>query len=115
MEKLLNSKLVAALAAAVLSAPLATNAYAQGYYGHGQYGGDGWGWGHMIFGPLMLILFIAVAVTVVVLIVRWLGGGGHAPAGGPPVRTALDILRERYARGEIDKEEYEDRCRTLGD
>lgn len=115
MTKLLNARWGAALAAATLSAPLAANAVAQGYYGHGHYGNDGWGWGHMVFGPLMLILFIAVAVTVVVLIVRWLGGGGHAPAGGPPARTALDILRERYARGEIDKEEYEDRRRTLGD
>jgi len=42
------------------------------YYWH-----DGWGWGHMILGPLMMIVFIAVVIVVVVLAVRWLGGAGH--------------------------------------
>jgi putative membrane protein len=32
-----------------------------------------------------------------------------------PGRTPLDILKERFARGEIDKEEYEERRRTLGE
>jgi putative membrane protein len=36
--------------------------------------------------------------------VRWLGGAGSTAAG--PERTARDILDERYARGEIDREEY---------
>jgi putative membrane protein len=49
----------------------------------------------------------------VVLIVRWLGvgAGGQAPAGKVP----LDILKERFARGEIDKAEFEDRRRVLGE
>ena len=31
----------------------------------------------------------------------------------PPAKTPLEILKERYARGEIDKEEYEERKRML--
>jgi putative membrane protein len=70
----------------------------------------------MFFGPLMMILFIAAIVVVVVLLVRWLGGAGHGAAPhSPPGRTPLDILKERFARGEIDKDEFEERRRTLGD
>lgn len=56
------------------------------------------------FGPLMLIAWLSVLVAVTVLIVRWLGGTGAS--GAKPERTARDILDERYARGEIDREEY---------
>ena len=77
-------------------------------YGHGQMWGHGWGgW---IFGPLMMIVFIALIVGVVVLVVRWLGGG--AVQGSKP-KAALDILEERFARGEIDKDEFDDRRRAL--
>ncbi len=71
---------------------------------------DGGGW--MFFGTLMMIVFIAAIVVVVVLMVRWLGGTGH---GAAPGRTALDILKERFARGEIDKDEFEERRRALGE
>jgi putative membrane protein len=71
----------------------------------------------MIFGPLIMILVLAVVIAVVVLLVRWLGGPWQAaaPHQGPPVRTPLDILKERFARGEIDKEEFAERRRVLGD
>ncbi len=79
------------------------------YYPHMW--GDGWG-SMMIFGPLMMFFFIALIVVVVVLAVRWLGGTAvAAPAG----RTPLDILKERFARGDIDKAEFEERRRTLGE
>ncbi len=64
----------------------------------------------------MMILIIAAIVVVVVLIVRWLGGPGHGGAlYPPPGKTPLDILKERFAKGEIDKEEFEERRRTLGE
>jgi putative membrane protein len=75
--------------------------------------GWGGGWYGMIFGPLFMILFLAVLVAVVVLLVRWLGG--YPPHQLPPARTPLDILKERFARGEIDKAEFEDRRRVLGE
>ena len=72
------------------------------------------GWHGWFFGPIMMIVFIAVAVVVVVLLVRWLGGPGHGGAlHGLPDKTPLNILKERFARGEIDKEEFEERRRIL--
>jgi putative membrane protein len=81
-------------------------------YGPHMWGGGSW----MIFGPIMMIVFIAVAVVVVVLLVRWLGGPGRGGAlHSPPGKTPLDILKERFAKGEIDKEEFEERRRVLGE
>lgn len=76
------------------------------------------GWYAMIFGPLFMILFLAALIAVVVLLVRWVGGpwqGTVPPHHTPPGRTPLDILKERFARGEIDKDEFEERRRVLGD
>ena len=79
---------------------------------HMMWGG---GWYGMIFGPLFMILVLAVVIAAAVFIVRSVGGpwqGGHTP---PPARTAVDILKERFARGEIDKDEFEERRRVLGE
>jgi putative membrane protein len=51
---------------------------------------------------------------VIVLVVRWLGGTEHrATPHAPPSNTPLDILKERFARGEIEKEDFEERRRLL--
>ncbi len=83
-------------------------------YGPHMWSGGWYGW---FFGPIMMIVFIAVAVVVVVFLVRWLGGTGHGAAHHAHAtgRTPLDILKERFAKGEIDKEEFEDRRRILGE
>lgn len=75
------------------------------------------GWPAMVFGPLFMILLLAALVAITVLLVRWLGGPwrGRGPHESHPGRTPLDILKERYARGEIDKEEFEERRRILGE
>jgi putative membrane protein len=88
--------------------------YEYGYGPHMMWGG---GYG-MIFGPLVMILVLAVMIAAVVLIVRWIGGPWHGAAPShhaPSVRTPLDVLKERFARGEIEKEEFEERRRLLGD
>ena len=77
------------------------------FYHHGW----DWGWGHMVFGGLMMLLFWGGIILLVVLGVRWLGRGPES--GSRSRNTALEILEERFARGEIDKEEFEERKRTL--
>ncbi len=79
-----------------------------GNYGHMWH--DGWGW--MIGGPFIMILFVAAVVVLAVLAVRWLAGPGTTQ--GSKGKNALDILKERFARGEIDKAEFEERHKTLG-
>ena len=80
--------------------------------------GWGGGWFGMIFGLVFMILVLALVIAVAVLLVRWLGGPWQATTSQPPqqpVRTPLDIFKERFARGEIDKEEFEERRRILGE
>jgi len=66
----------------------------------------------------MMIIFIAVSSILVVLVVRWLGAGGNGLGGHlntPPGKIPVDILKERLARGEIDKEEFEEHRRILSE
>ncbi len=87
----------------------------QGDQYHGMHMWEG-GWHGWVLGPLMMITFLIIAVIVVVLIVRWLGGAGHGAIHSPHAssgKSPLDILRERFACGEIDKQEFEERRRVL--
>jgi putative membrane protein len=54
------------------------------------------------------------AIALVIFLVRWLSGGRRNSYGVPSAKTPLVILQERFARGEIDKEEFEERLRILG-
>jgi putative membrane protein len=70
---------------------------------------SGWGYGLMAFSSL---LFWALVVTGIVLLVRYLSRtSGRSPGGDR--RSAERILAERFARGEIDEEEYRRRLETL--
>lgn len=77
----------------------------------GYDGGYGWYWG---FGALLhMALYWSVLILLIVLLVRWIFG--KHPGAGPRVadKTALDILKERYARGEINKDEFDQKKRDL--
>ena len=78
-----------------------------GYMGDG---GSGWWWG---FGALHMLLFWAVLIFVIVVLVRWITNMPAPRGGDSGAGRALDILKERYARGEINKEEFEQKKRDL--
>ena len=67
---------------------------------------SGWGLGYGFFGWLMMLLFWILIIVGVVLVVRWIISEGK-PKGLRSEETALDILKKRYARGEIDIEQFE--------
>ena len=84
-----------------------------------------WFAGFGLFGILWMVVAVALNVGVIVLIVvgiRWLirntGAGSGAPSAPGQTATGQDaamaVLRERFARGEIDAAEFEERQRLLG-
>ncbi len=84
------------------------------------YGDHMTGWGYA-YGIVSMILFWGVLIVAVIAAVRYLSRGRHegspaeppAPASQPPV--AEQVLAERFARGEIDADEYRQRLDTLRD
>ncbi len=64
-----------------------------------------WGIGMM----LMMLVFWGLVIVALVLGVRWLISEGKSPRSD----SALEILRQRYARGEINKEEFETKKQEL--
>ena len=77
------------------------------------YDGFGFGGGGMGIG---MLLFWGLIIVGVVMLARGFGGASGSGAGVPTARdkTPLDILRERYARGEIDKAEFAQKRSDLG-
>lgn len=74
---------------------------------------DGYGYGGMGFGGFGMLLFWGLLIVVVVLLLRWLSGTTQGRASRPPGQSAKDVLAQRYARGEIDKQEFEEKRRDL--
>jgi putative membrane protein len=77
----------------------------------------------MVIGPIMMLLVIVGIVTLILLLVRGFGYGashhwyrhsGHPYGEVPYGRRALDILEERFAKGEIEKAEFEEKRKLLG-
>jgi len=77
---------------------------------------SGWGYG---LGIITMILFWGLLIVAVVAAIRYLDRGRRegsapeppAPASQPP--SAEQLLAQRFARGEIDADEYRQRLETL--
>jgi putative membrane protein len=66
-------------------------------------------------GWVFMLLFWVLVIVGIIAIARWLTGASRRERGMPsPVhKIPTDILRERYARGEIDREEFMQRLEDL--
>jgi putative membrane protein len=85
-----------------------------GGYGYGMGPGMGWGYGMGGFGGIIMLVFGVAVIVGIIFLVRWLvistGASGRS-AGSED--SALEILKRRYARGEIEKEEFEEKRKLL--
>ncbi|HEY82327.1 MAG TPA: SHOCT domain-containing protein [Dehalococcoidia bacterium] len=68
-------------------------------------GGFGWMW----LVPIFWIVFLGLIIWAIVALVR----GLSQTSGSRPSDSALEVLKRRYAQGEIDKEEYEEKRKAL--
>ncbi|OGN94466.1 MAG: hypothetical protein A2Z75_06435 [Chloroflexi bacterium RBG_13_50_10] len=71
-------------------------------------GGYGWEW----FMPIIMIVFWGLVIWGIVALVRGVTSPGSSGASNQ-ADSALEILKRRYARGEIAKQEYEERKKDL--
>jgi len=81
--------------------------YGYGMMGPGMMGGFGGFW----FMPIIMIVFWGLVIWGIVALVRGVSAGSTGPSA--QTDSALEILKRRYARGEITKQEYEERKKDL--
>ena len=75
-----------------------------------HYGMMGGGWG-MTFMIIAMILFWGLIIGGIILLVRFIFPS--VSSGVKPSQDALEILKQRYAKGEIEKEEFDAKKRDL--
>jgi putative membrane protein len=107
-------KLAAAIGIFLLSSFFAVTVYAwqrgECWTGPGMMGGWGMGW----FGMIFMMIFWILLIVGMVFLIKWLiQSTRHDKAGGSGNGRAFEILKERYAHGEIDKDEFESKKKDL--
>lgn len=74
-------------------------------------GFEGIGWGWIGVGAFHMVLFWALVLGVLLGTLRWLAGTAASPGENRP----LELLKARYARGELAREQFEQMKRELAD
>jgi len=69
----------------------------------------------MILGPIFMILIVVAIIAGTVFLIRHFGGPAMTGSGHGAHGRALALLKERYAKGEIDSREFEERKKLLAD
>jgi len=85
--------------------------YSNWHMGRWMMGGWGTGW----FGMIFMLLFWGLIIVGLVFLIRWLiqSTGDRGYSGVSMGSNAMDILKERYARGEINRDEFESMKKNL--
>ena len=80
-------------------------------YAHGHM----WDTGGWFMGPIFMLLLLAAIVAIVLFLIKHAGGSIKGAHTAPIYQkeTALEMLKIRYAKGEIDHEEYDLRRKKL--
>jgi putative membrane protein len=68
---------------------------------------SGWMLAMMVINALIGLAFVVLLIVGVVVAIRWLSRSGTGPGDRPASDRALAIARDRYARGEINRDEFE--------
>lgn len=89
--------------------PFLANAQMMGW-GNGWGMNGYWGGGSWIMAIIGIIFWVVIIIGIVYLI-RWLLMGGHQRWESH--NSGIDILKQRYAKGEISKEEFEEKMKDL--
>lgn len=74
----------------------------------------GWGYGMGWFWLFMMIAFWIAVIAGIIFLIRWIAKSSGPGRGESRAEdSALEILKKRYAKGEINKEEFEEKKRDL--
>ena len=73
----------------------------------------GWGYGMGWIGMILMAVFWIAVIVGIVFLIRWLMVSTGSGFRGKAEESALEILKKRYARGEIKKEEFEEKKKDL--
>ncbi len=101
-------KILLAISLFALGLPLLASAQMMGWGSYNMMNGYGWFGGGWILGLIFWIVFIVAIVA----LIRWAVRGGRYMRSENK-DSAIQILKERYAKGEIKKEEFEEKMKDI--